>query len=291
MIRVGYPTQNLSLPASTNRTLRLSNLPDTDRVSSLVSENVTALEEILRWNAERGIQLFRIGQSLIPFASHPDFPYDWAVQHVPELERAGELARSVGIRLSFHPGQYVQPGSPRPEVVARSLEELRYAARALSLLGSTDGVIVLHLGGAHGDREATIRRFVRALRAEYEVLSFLALENDERIWTVAEVVGVCGRLGVPAILDTLHHELNPGSLSLREALDLTLPTWETRGDSPKLHISTQNPGKRPGAHAWAIDSGDWRRLTTALDGRSADVVAEAKGKELALAAAGIRVTA
>lgn len=28
MIRLGYPTQNLSIPASTNRSLRLANLKD-----------------------------------------------------------------------------------------------------------------------------------------------------------------------------------------------------------------------------------------------------------------------
>ncbi|WP_047865001.1 UV DNA damage repair endonuclease UvsE [Rubrobacter aplysinae] len=285
MIRLGYPAQNLSLPASTNHTLRLANLPDANRVRSLVRENLRALEEILHWNAGHGVSLFRIGQSLIPFASHPDFPYDWAVEHAPDLGRAGSLALSLGVRLSFHPGQYTQPGSPRPEVAARSVMELRYVARALSLMGSPDGVVVLHLGGAHGDREAAKTRFVEALRHEEEVLRFLALENDERTWTVSETVEVSRRLGVPAIVDTLHHALNPGGLKLVQALDLGLPTWRTRGSNPKLHISSQDPEKKPGAHAWAIHSEDWSGLVEALeavDSRSADVMVEAKGKELGL---------
>lgn len=289
MIRIGYPAQNLSLPATTNRTLRLANLKDAERVRALVRENLADLERILRWNAGRGIALFRIGQSLVPFASHPDFPYDWASEHGGELERVGALALSAGARLSFHPGQYVQPGSPRAEVAERSLRELRYAARTLSLLDSPDGVVVLHLGGAYGEREAAKRRFVGSLRGEPEVLRFLALENDERTWTAAETAETARRLGVPAIVDTLHHELNPGELGLRAALDLALPTWERRGP-PKLHISTQDPEKRPGAHARTVDSGDWTRLVAALDGRSADVMVEAKGKEQALEAAGIRTT-
>jgi UV DNA damage endonuclease len=293
VLRIGYPTQNLSLPATTNRTLRLANLHDAGRVRNLVRENVADLEEILRWNSQHGVELFRIGQSLIPFASHQDFPYDWSSEHERDLAQAGKVAASLGIRLSFHPAQFVQPGSPRTEVSERGLEELRYAARALSLLGSRDGVVVLHLGGAHGDREASKRRLVDSLRDEPEILRFLALENDERTWTVAETVEVARLLGVPAIVDTLHHALNPGALSLREALDLGLPTWEIRDASsnpPKLHISTQDPEKRPGAHAWAIDSGDWSRLTRDLDDRSADVMAEAKGKERALDAAGIHVS-
>jgi UV DNA damage endonuclease len=290
VIRPGYPTQNLSLPATTNRTLRLANLPDAERVRSLVRENIRGLEEILNWNAAHGIPLFRIGQSFIPFASHPEFPYDWAAEHGEELERAGRLALSLGARLSFHPGQYTQPGSPRPEVAGRSVMELRYAARALSMMNSPDGVVVLHLGGAHGDREAAKTRFVEALQHEDEILRFLALENDERTWTVAETVEVARRLGIPAIVDTLHHALNPGGLSLAEALDLGLPSWRTRGSAPKLHISTQDPDKKPGAHAWAIHSGDWAGLVEALDGRDVDVMAEAKGKELGLAAAGVRIT-
>lgn len=289
MIRVGYPTQNLSLPATTNRTLRLANLPDANRVRSLVRANLADLGRIIRWNAERGIYLFRIGQSLVPFASHSDFPYDWASEHGEELARTGSLALSLGVRLSFHPGQYVQPGSPSPEVAERGLRELRYAARALSLLGSPDGVVVLHLGGAHGDREAAGKRFARALRGEAEVLRYLALENDERVWSISEAAEAARGLGVPAIVDTLHHHLNPGGLDLREALDLAIPTWEPRGNAPKLHISTQDPDKRPGAHARAIDSGDWATLVEALDGRRADIMVEAKGKERALAAAGIPV--
>ena len=111
MIRLGYPTQNLTLPASTNRTLRLANLGDAEKVRALVWENLLGLETILQWDAEHGINLFRIGQSLIPFASHPAFPYDWEAEHGEDLREIGELARSLGIRLSMHPGQFIQPGS------------------------------------------------------------------------------------------------------------------------------------------------------------------------------------
>src|SRR3712207_2933687 len=90
MIRLGYPTKNLTIPASTNRTLRLSNLLDVERVQGLVRENIAGLRTIMRWNAERGVDLFRMGQSLIPFASHPAFPYDWEAEHGDELRRSEE---------------------------------------------------------------------------------------------------------------------------------------------------------------------------------------------------------
>src|SRR5919112_4491026 len=263
MIRLGYPTQNLTIPAGTNRTLRLANLRDKDKVRGLVRENIAGLTTILPWNAARGVWLFRMGQAMIPFASHPDFPYDWEEEHGPELRQAGKLAREFGTRLSMPPGQYTQPGSLKPEVVGRSLAELRYVARLFDLIGSTDSVLVLHMGGAYEDRAATARRFAGVLRSETDVLLYLALENDERVWAVPEIVETATSLGIPAITDAFHHGLNPSGLTLEEALDLSLPTWEARGDRPKLHLSSQDPEKQPGAHAYSVDLVDWRALVGA----------------------------
>jgi UV DNA damage endonuclease len=289
VIRLGYPAQNLTIPASTNRTLRLANLGDAEKVRALVFENLLGLETILRWNAEHGVNLFRIGQSLIPFASHHAFPYDWEAEHGDDLRGIGVLARSLGIRLSMHPGQFIQPGSPRPGVSERSLAELRYVARVFDLIGSPDSVIVLHMGGAYEDRSASIARFVETLRSETEILRYLTLENDERVWPVADIVQTARSLGVPAITDAFHHGLNPGGLALREALDLSLPTWKMRDARPKVHLSSQDPHKQVGAHAYSVDLRDWYALLAALDGRDADVMIEAKGKEQALVPLGVGI--
>jgi UV DNA damage endonuclease len=289
VIRLGYPAQNLNIPASTNRTLRLANLGDPEKVRALVWENLLGLETILRWNAEHGVKLFRIGQSLIPFASHPAFPYDWETEHGDDLRGIGELARSLDIRLSMHPGQFIQPGSLRPGVSERSLAELRYVAHVFDLIGSSDSVMVLHMGGAYEDRVASTVRFVATMCSETGVLRYLALENDERVWPVLDIVQTAHLLGVPAITDTFHHGLNPGSLTLREALDLSLPTWEVRRTRPKIHLSSQDPEKQVGAHAYSVDLGDWYALLDALDGREADVMVEAKGKEQALVPLGGRI--
>jgi UV DNA damage endonuclease len=246
VIRLGYPAQNLTIPASTNRTLRLANLGDAEKVRTLVWENLLGLETILRWNAEHGVSLFRIGQSLIPFASHPAFPYDWEAEHGDDLRGIGELARSLGTRLSMHPGQFIQPGSLRPDVSERSLAELRYVARVFDLIGSPDSVIVLHMGGAYEDRTASADRFVKTMRPETGVLRYLAMENDERVWPVSAIVQTARSLGVPAITDAFHHGLNPGGLTLREALDFSLPTWELPRARPKVHLSSQDHISRPG---------------------------------------------
>jgi UV DNA damage endonuclease len=230
-----------------------------------------------------------MGQSLIPFASHPAFPYDWEGVHGDDLRGIGELARSLGVRLSMHPGQFIQPGSLKPGVSERSLLELRYVARVFDLIASADSVIVLHMGGAYDDRSATADRFVETMRHETGILRYLALENDERVWSVPEIVETARALGIPAITGAFHHGLNPGGLTLREALDLSLPTWEAREARPKLHLSRQDPEKQPGGHAYLVDERDWKALLGALDGREADVMVEAKGKELALGSLGVQI--
>lgn len=273
-LRFGYAGQNLTLGLTTGRTLRLAGLGDAARVRAVVRSNLDALERILLWNADHDLRLFRMSQSLVPFASHPEFPYDWEEAHGPELHRLGELARELDVRLSMHPGQFIQPGSPRSGVRERSMAELKYVARVLSLLGGFD--MVLHLGGTFGDPRAATARFLESLTGQNEILSFLVLENDERLWSVEDVATVAAAAEVPVVVDTLHHELNPGRLTLVEALDLALPTWNRK---PKVHLSSQDPVKRRGAHASCVRLADLDTLLDALGGRRVDVMVEAKAKE------------
>ncbi len=277
--RVGYPCQNLTLGASTNHTLRLQNLQRAGRLQEVVRRNLEDLERILKWNAARGLLLFRIGQHVVPFASHPRFGFDWEGEWGEHLRHLGALARRLGIRLSLHPGQYIQPGSPNPAVRERSLQELRYSARVLTLLGAWDGLVVLHAGGVQGDRREAARRLGATLRSAREVLAFLALENDDRSWSVRELVPLAEALGVPVVFDLLHHQINPGGLGADDAWALAQATWGAR--RPEVHLASQAPGRARGAHAEHVRRQDWLTLRSVLDGAVVDVMVEAKAKEQA----------
>jgi UV DNA damage repair endonuclease len=87
------------------------------------------------------------------------------------------------------------------------------------------------------------------MRCETALLRYLALENDERIWAVPEIVAMTSALGVPAITDAFHHDLNPGGLTLEEALDLSLPTWKggacDRRSISRARTPTNGSGRMP----------------------------------------------
>lgn len=279
MIRWGYPCENVTLNASTNHTLQLRNLCE-ERIREKFDQNLRDLWRMLEWNVKHGIALFRIGQHLVPFASHPLFPYDWLREHAGVLHEVGQYAQQNGLRLSMHPGQYVNAGSPRAEVVERSLGELRYSASVLDALGLPDSVLVVHLGGVYEGHQSTARRLVEHLRGENKILRWLALEHDERFWSLRQVLPVAEQLGVPVIVDNLHHRLNPDGMPLKQAVQLSVSTWTTT--RPKLHLSSQDNDKRAGAHAGRISPEDLEELLDALDDVSADIMVEAKDKELAV---------
>ncbi len=284
-LRLGYACMNLTLGLTTSHTTRLATLAapgGAAKLRGLVERNLCELQAILAWNAAAGYDLFRLGSSLVPFASHADFPYDWAAEHAPRLREVGRFAQKLGLRLSMHPGQYCNPGSPDDRVVADSLRELAYAARVMDLLGARDGVVVIHLGGVYGDRDASVGRFVDVLSREKRILRYLAVENDERCHHAGQVYDAATRLGVPMIFDLLHHRLNPGGLSEPDAVALAFDAWPAERGRPKFHLSTQAAGGKPGTHADCIDAADLSRMVELFAGREADLMLEAKWKDRCL---------
>lgn len=279
MMRWGYPCENITLQASTNHTLRLGSAT-AERIAQKVEENLRDCWRILTWNAEQGIHLFRVGQHLVPLASHQEVNYDWQSAHSSQIRQIGEFARQHNMRLSMHPGQYVNIGSPKPDVVEHSLAELRYTAQLLNLFGLEDSVLVVHLGGVYEGHAPTARRIIAHLRGERDILKWLALEHDERLWSLRQVLPVASQLNVPVIVDNLHHRIHPDGLTLQEAIREALPTW--RGKRPKIHLSSQDPSKRAGAHALLIDPEDIIQLLQCLSSEDVDVMVEAKGKEQAV---------
>lgn len=279
-LRLGYACINTQLP-SPARTARLSNLT-TERILELVDANLGALEAILCWNRDHEIQVFRLTSNLIPFASHPANTLPWWDIFGERLSRLGSLIRSGDMRISTHPGQYTVLSSARADVVAAAVAELDYHDRLLSSLGlDASHRIVVHVGAGVADRSAAYDRFA----AGYAQLSNgaagrLVLENDER-WPLDTTLELAERLRVPVVFDVFHHALAPSlePLGARELVLRANETWCRRDGRQEVHFSTQQAGKRPGAHAETIDFDAFDRFVDEVGDLPLDCILEVKDKE------------
>jgi UV DNA damage endonuclease len=279
-VKIGYACINLSLECRSSRTFRLKSY-SAEKMERTVSENLSCLLEQLRFNLEHGIHYFRISSDLVPFASHPVCDYPWQRAFKGEFEQVGGFIREHAMRVTMHPDQFILINSPHEDITARSVAELVYHAEVFDLMG-LDGThkIQIHVGGVYGDRAASMKRFAtRFRRLPARVKRRLVVENDERSYGLADCLSVHAATGVPVVFDTLHHAANNRAEDVREALMAAGSTWEEKDGLPMVDYSSQKAGGRPGAHAHALDAGDFRSFLEAARGLDLDVMLEVKNKE------------
>jgi UV DNA damage endonuclease len=255
--------------------------------------SIERLHAIFDYLDRNGLRMYRMASGLVPYATHPDLPqfHRQLAECADELGAIGTRANKLGIRLSFHPGQYTVINSERPEVVVAALRDLELHAQVLDLMDQpAEAVVVLHVGARGDDPAAAADRFVAGFaRLSERARSRLVLENDDRLFGLGDVLRLSSRTGLRVVWDAHHHAcLNPERIPEREALRLALGTWP-RGVVPKLHYSspktamtgTRMPSRS--AHADLVDPfGFHRFLREVVKSANVDVMLEAKAKDLAL---------
>ncbi|TVY27326.1 UV-damage endonuclease [Lachnellula hyalina] len=223
-------------------------------VEELCLANVRDLPKMFRWNDKYGIKFMRLSSEMFPFASHAEYGYKLAPFASEALAEAGKVATEMGHRVSTHPGQYTQLGSPRAEVIANAVRDLDYHDEMLSLLKlpeqeDRNAVMILHLGGTFGDKAATLDRF----RENYKILSpsvkmRIVLENDDVSWSVHDLLPICEELSIPLCLDFHHHniifdssQLREGTLDIMSLYPRIKATWDRKNIKQKMHYSEGCP--------------------------------------------------
>lgn len=264
---------------STNHTFRLASLSP-GKLAEAAHQNLDDLERILTIMSEGPLRLFRLGGSTIPLASHESLDFDWKPLVAGRLRAIGRTFGARGFRFSSHPGQYTILNATDEGIVRRAINELHYACDLLDLMDLDEShKVVIHGGGIYGDREAATARLAEALRNLPEnICRRVVLENDERLFSLAQILDVAERGGVPVVFDLHHHQINPGEGDLREMLIRVRATW---GDCiPKIHMSSQKPNARVGAHDDLLHEDDLQTMLREIPFET-DVMVESKGKELA----------
>lgn len=247
---------------------------------------------MIRWNDRYNIRFMRLSSEMFPFASHEEYGYKLAPFASETLAEAGRVIAELGHRVSTHPGQFTQLGSPRKSVVDNAFRDLIYHDEMLGLLRlpkqmDKDAIMILHMGGVFGDREATLDRF----RENYAKLSEsvkrrLVLENDDVSWSVHDLLPICQELNIPLVLDYHHHNIvfdstkvREGTLDIINLYDEIAETWKRKGITQKMHYSEPTP---PAVTPRQRRKHAGRVMTLPPCDPTMDLMIEAKDKEQAV---------
>lgn len=278
-IRLGYACINMTLGGNgrgknricVNRTcIKRTRLANTDDwlFAEKIRPNFVDLLRILKWNEANGIRVYRMSSDMLPHYTNPDTP-SYSLDPIrPLLKEIGDYAREHRHRLTFHPGQYTQLGSPTKSVYEKSVADLIMHADIMQAMGlDRHSVIVLHGGGIYMRGNTYTRNQLLSakrvvldrIRARFPKLpkyvrDRIVLENCEKCYSVTDLLPLCEDLNIPLVLDTHHHacyELyyerrreitNPAYKSkpqapLAELIPRILQTWQRRDIRPKFHLS------------------------------------------------------
>lgn len=216
--------------------------------------NARDVSKMVRWNDKYGIKFMRLSSEMFPFASHEEYGYKLESFAADTLREVGKVIAELGHRVTTHPGQFTQLGSPRKQVIDNAFRDLEYHDEMLSLLKlpeqqNRDAVMILHLGGAYGDKPAAIERFKENYaKLPQSVKNRLVLENDDVVWSVHELLPLCEELNIPFVLDYHHHniifdetQIREGTKDIMELYPRILETWHKKGITPKMHYSEPTP--------------------------------------------------
>lgn len=272
-----------------------------------LKNSIAYVDAIFDYLAKTQISMYRLSSDFAPYLTHPNLPqfHHQIEESKTELEALGKRAREMKLRLSFHPSQYIILNSPSEKLTATSTRDFMAQATMLDIMEQgPEAVVVTHVGGVYGEREAAMSRFISNFKTLPEpARRRLVLENDDVSWSAADVLKIHEGTGIRCIFDHQHHTcINPEGWSHEEACAAILKTWP-ENCRPKIHFSSprqeartilrrdKTSGKKVAyeapallsQHADYIDAETFIPFArTVRQSREFDVMCEAKAKDLAV---------
>ena len=236
MVNLGYCCINLTLSPkiSVNRGMirKTFNSKGMAYAGELAEQNIRDLIEVIKWNHQHNIQLYRMSSSMFPWMSEyelTDLPNWPTIQNL--LKGVGTLAQKYGQRVGFHPGQFCVLPSPNPKVVDNSIKELNQHAFIMDTMGLPQNQTYsmnIHVGGSYGDKDAAKARFVENFyRLSESAKNRLILENDDKPaqYSVQDLYEIYDKIGTPITFDYHHHRCYEDLMPEETAVQLAASTW------------------------------------------------------------------
>lgn len=213
-----------------------------EKLWSLMRQNIESVRLLVEkvGNLDENLRMVRLSSDILPVYTESTWSWFWRTSDVRsycerEFGRVGALARSRGVRLSMHPGQFCVLASDNPDIVNRSVEEFEYHADMARWMGYgqsfQDFKINVHISGRAGPQG--IRNVLGRLSTEAR--NTITIENEE----ITHNLDTCLELAndVPIVLDIHHHWINSGEYiqPSDSRVAMVIDSW--RGVRPTLHYS------------------------------------------------------
>jgi UV DNA damage endonuclease len=280
---IGYACQTVGIPNTSSKNCTLKSVTE-EKLYDIISYNLQSLDQIIDYNINNNINLFRISSDLIPFGSSPANTLEWWKLFQDKFRELGDKIKKHNIRVSMHPGQYTVLNSPKNDVVYRAIKDLEYHNKVLdSLLVGKNHKMVLHIGGIYNDKEQAMERFITNFKTlDQGIKDRLVLENDDKLYNIKDVMEISSKTYSPVIFDNLHNKINPCSDDKDEFswIQECKGTWKKEDGNQKIHYSEQNPLKRSGSHSDTINANVFLEFYYKLSQEDIDIMLEVKDKNL-----------
>ncbi len=289
-VRLGYVAISKTLLESYCHTITYTRFMKLDeeireeKWKSLVRENLENLLKVLKYNVQNKIYFFRISQTLIPLATHPDFTFDYITPFLKEWRKIGDYIQKNHLRVDFHPDQFCLLNSTKEQVFKNAVQILLYLEKISNAMG-LELPILLHIGSREGGKEEALNRFKKNFKKlPSSIQKRILLENDDRSYNVEDTLSLAQELKIPMVLDVLHDQCNKSSKPLSYYFLDILKTWDGKSLPPKLHFSSSLNQKHKWYHNDYIRWKDFLKFLPLLETayQDVDIMIEAKAKDEAL---------
>lgn len=290
MVRLGYVAlskamENVTTSHTITYTNYLNNNYPVDKLIDITSNNLEALEKIITYNIKNNIHFYRLTSKLVPLATHDKVEYDYITSLKDKYKKIGELINKYNLRIDTHPDQYAVLNSMNNKIVKNTVEILKYHYNILDALKIKNKIIILHVGSGTCGKKASITRFINNFKKlPSYIQKCIAVENDDKIYNIIDVLYLCKILNIPMVLDYHHYVCNNNGEKLEDYIKEIMDTWTNI--NPKFHFSSpkSNLKKEFRSHHDYINSDDFIKFINMLKiyNKDVDIMLEAKAKDDAL---------
>ena len=243
-MKVNAVDRDLNGRSTTMRWLREHPADADQRQWDIMNHNASAAVRMVERVATlpEGRRMVRLGSEMLQGYTEPNWIAWWQRPEVQDhcakiFAPIGETARRLGVRLSFHPGQFCVLASESDEIVERSILEFEYHADMARWMGygatwhDHGFKINVHLSGKGGPA-----KFLQTLkRLSPEARNLITIENDEMTNGLDTTLAVSQHVAL--VLDLHHHFIKTGEYisSSDDRISYIVDSW--RGVRPALHYS------------------------------------------------------